>query len=215
MKKLKAVIFDIDGTLANTIPLCVQAFRQALEPQLHRSLSDEEIKAAFGPDEEGTIMKFNAPDVKKATADFMHCYESLHGEICPEPFDGIKDLLTTLKNKGVCLAVSTGKGRDSSRFTLQLFGMLEYFHIVENGSPKGSRKPEAIKQIVETFGVQKDEVVYVGDSPGDVKESRKAGIHVVGAAWATTADKEKLEKEQPDAIFERVEDFAEWLYQRI
>jgi len=215
MEKFKAVIFDIDGTLANTVPLCIQAFRQAMEPQLHRPLSDEEIKAAFGPDEEGTIMSFNPPDVKKATDDFMRFYESLHEEMCPAPFDGIKDLLDTLKSKGVCLAVSTGKGKDASEFSLCLFNIQQYFDMVENGSPKGSRKPEAIQQIMDAFKVHKEEVLYVGDAPGDVKESHKSGVHVVAAAWAETADKAQLEKEQPDAIFETVKDFAEWLYKRI
>src|SRR4051794_37931939 len=168
MEKFKAVIFDIDGTLADTVPLCVEAFRQAVEPQLHRPLSDEEIKAAFGPDEEGTIIKFNPPDVKKATADFMHYYESLHEEMCPKPFDGIKELLDTLKSKGVCLAISTGKGQHTIHISLCLFGIIKYFDKIEKGSPKGSRKPEAIQEIVNEFGVQKDEVLYVGDSPGDV-----------------------------------------------
>jgi phosphoglycolate phosphatase-like HAD superfamily hydrolase len=214
MQKLRAIIFDVDGTLADTIPLCVQAFRQALEPQLHRPMSDEEIKAAFGPDEEGTIQSFNPPDVKKATDDFVHYYESLHEEMCPKTFDGIKDLLSTLKSKGVHLAVATGKGKDCCQISLHRFGIQQYFEIIENGSPKGSRKPDAIREIVDAFGVPKDEVLYIGDSPGDVKESRKAGIHVVAAAWAGTADKEKLAKEQPDEIFDSVKDFAKWLEQR-
>jgi len=215
MQKLQAIIFDIDGTLANTVPLCIQAFRQALEPQLHRPLSDEEIKAAFGPDEEGTIQSFNPPDVKKATDDFMRYYEALHEEMCPKPFDGIKHLLDTLKSKGVRLAIATGKGKDCSQLSLQRFGIFPYFDIIENGSPEGSRKPKAIQQIIEVFDVQKEETLYVGDSPGDIKESRKAGIPVVAAAWAKTADKEKLAKEQPNAIFDTVEDFAKWLYERL
>jgi HAD superfamily hydrolase (TIGR01509 family) len=215
MEKFKAVIFDIDGTLANTVPLCVQAFRLALEPQLHRPLSDEEIKAAFGPDEEGTIMKFNPPDVKKALADFMHYYESLHEEMCPKPFDGIKELLDTLRSKGVCLAISTGKGIETIEFSLTLLGILNYFDKIEKGSPKGSRKPEAIQEIADAFNVRKEEMLYIGDSPGDVKESHEAGIHVAGAAWAESTNKEKLAKEQPDAIFDSVRDFAEWLEERV
>src|SRR3954470_525748 len=148
MEKFKAIIFDIDGTLANTVQLCVQAFRQAMEPQLHRPLSDEEIKAAFGPDEVGTIMSFNPPDVKKAADDFMRYYTSLHKEMCPQPFDGIRDLLNNLKNKGVCLAIATGKGNDTIQCTLHLFEVLQYFEIIESGSPQGSRKPEAIQHIV-------------------------------------------------------------------
>ncbi|TKK66941.1 HAD family hydrolase [Ilyomonas limi] len=215
MQKLKAVIFDIDGTLANTVPLCIQAFRQALEPQLHRPLSDEEIKAAFGPDEEGTIASFNPPDVKNATNNFMRYYEALHEEMCPEPFNGIKDLLRTLKSNGVRLAIATGKGKDCSLLSLQRFDILLYFGIIENGAREGSRKPQAIQQIVNAFGVQKEETLYVGDAPGDIKESRKAGIHVVAAAWAGSADKKKLEEEHPDGIFDSVKDFARWLYEKV
>ncbi len=49
MKKIKAVIFDLDGTLADTLPLCIQAFRQSVEPLIKRSISDDDIIATFGP----------------------------------------------------------------------------------------------------------------------------------------------------------------------
>jgi len=61
MKKIKAVIFDLDGTLANTLPTCIKAFRAAVEPLISRSVSDAEIIATFGPSEEGTIQAL-APD---------------------------------------------------------------------------------------------------------------------------------------------------------
>lgn len=214
MEKLKAIIFDVDGTLANTVPLCVEAFRQALEPQLHRSLSDEEIKAAFGPDEEGTMMAFHPPDLKRAMDDFMHYYMSLHAAMCSQPFDGIKNLLTALKSRGVCLAVATGKAKDTTELSLRRFNIIQYFDRIENGSPEKSRKPEAIQQLVTAFGINKKETLYVGDSPGDVKESHEAGIYVAGAAWAPSTDKEKLKAAKPDVLFDSVEDFAAWLAQR-
>ena len=52
----KGIIFDLDGTIANTLPLCIEAFRKSIEPLANRALSDEEIIATFGPSEEGTIM---------------------------------------------------------------------------------------------------------------------------------------------------------------
>src|SRR5689334_12156100 len=100
MRKIKAVIFDLDGTLANTLPLCIQAFRQSVEPLINRSVSDEDIIATFGPSEEGTIMAL-APDYyDKGVADYLHYYKSLH-HLCPVPFEGIKELLILLRNKGV------------------------------------------------------------------------------------------------------------------
>ncbi len=216
MQKIKAVIFDIDGTLGNTIPLCIQAFRQTVEPLVHHPLSDEEIKAEFGPNEAGTIKEL-APgsDYNKAAIDFLHHYEALHG-MCPEAFDGMVNLLETLKSKNVYLAVATGKGKETGDLSLQRFGIASFFSIVKNGSLDGKQKPADIEQIVESFGaVTKEETIYVGDSASDIQDSRKSGVAAIAAAWAPTADKDELEKEHPDECFSTVEDFARWLYARL
>lgn len=215
MKKIKAVIFDIDGTLGDTLPLCIQAFRQTVEPLVHHPLTDEKIKATFGPNEVGTIKKL-APgsDYNKAAIDFLHHYEALH-HLCSQPFDGIVDLLKTLQNKGVHLAVATGKGKESSDITLQRFGIASFFSIVKNGSLDGKQKPADIEQIIQSFGdVAEDETVYIGDSASDITDSRKVGVVAIAATWATTAEREVLEKEKPDELFDKVEDFADWLNDR-
>lgn len=144
MKKIKAVIFDIDGTVANTIPIIIQAYRQAVEPLVHRPLSDDEIVATFGPLEEGSIRAIAPEDYKKGTADFLRIYKELH-DMCPHPFDGITELLNTLKSKGVKVALSTGKGKESTDISLQRFNLHGFFDIIETGSPEGSRKIEAMK----------------------------------------------------------------------
>ena len=216
MQTIKAVIFDIDGTLANTIPLCIEAFRQAVEPLVHRHLSDDEIVATFGPDEEGSIKALAPDDYKQGTIDFLQCYKALHNDICSVPFDGITDLLSTLKSKGVRLAIATGKGKESSDVSLQRFELTGFFDMIENGSPEGSRKAEAIGNILHSFGdIKKEEVIYVGDSPDDIRDSRKAGIPVVAAAWAETAKKDELNELHPDELFTTVQDFATWLYTKI
>ncbi|HXS57064.1 MAG TPA: HAD hydrolase-like protein, partial [Hanamia sp.] len=71
MKKIKAVIFDLDGTLANTLPLCIRAFRKSIEPLINRSVSDAEIVATFGPSEEGTIMALAPDHYKKGVTDYL------------------------------------------------------------------------------------------------------------------------------------------------
>lgn len=215
MQKIKAVIFDIDGTLANTIPLIIKAYRQAVEPLVHRPLSDDEIVATFGPSEEGSIRAIATNEYKKGTADFLRIYEELH-DMCPRPFDGIAELLNTLKSKGVKVAVSTGKGKESTDISLNCFNLHGFFDIVETGSPKGSRKLEAINLILNSWpSIEKNEVIYVGDSPGDITESHEAGINAVAAAWAETAKPDELKDAQPDEIFYVVEDFAKWVYAKI
>src|ERR1700733_9162652 len=110
LKKIKAVICDLDGTLANTLPLCIRAFRESVQPLINRSITDEEIIATFGPSEEGTI-KALAPDhYEKGVAGYLHFYKTLH-EICPRPFAGIKELLKTLQERSIRIGMVTGKGK--------------------------------------------------------------------------------------------------------
>ena len=211
MQKIKAVIFDLDGTLADTIPLCITCFRQSVEPFVQRPLSDDEIVAALGPDELGTIRKFTTENDSKAFDHFMQLYTSLHNEYA-KLFNGIPQLLTTLKEKGIRLALATGKGKAACDFSLDKLGLSSMFEIIETGSPKGSRKKEAIAQILQSFqSIDKTQTLYLGDSAGDIKESYAAGIRPVAAAWAATAKKDELEKEKPEKLFDTVSSFAKWI----
>ena len=125
-QKIKAVIFDLDGTLANTLPLCISAFRKSIEPLINREVSDEEIIATFGPSEEGTIEAL-APDFyDKGVADYISHYTALQ-DMCPAVFDGMPQILETLKSKGIRTAMVTGKGKPSADISLQRFGITEYF----------------------------------------------------------------------------------------
>lgn len=215
MKTIKAIIFDFDGTLADTIPLCIASFRDSVEPFVQRSLSDAEIIAAFGPDERGTIEKFTDKNVDEATKHFMASYTSHHDDYA-KVFEGVTEMLKHLKTKGIRLALATGKGKEACHFSMEKFSLLPYFEIIQTGSPKGSRKKEAIQQILESFkDIDKTETIYVGDSAGDVKESREVGIRPISVAWATNAKREELEKEKPEQLFDTVSSFTEWLYKNI
>lgn len=215
MNKIKAVIFDLDGTIGDTLPLCIKAFRQSVEPLIGRSVSDAEIIATFGPSEEGTIMALAPDHYDKGVADYLKHYETYH-EMCSLPFAGIEELLQTLKEKGVRIAMVTGKGKHSTAISLKKFGLENYFEFIETGMASGPRKPEGIQLVINYFSdLNKEEIFYIGDAPSDITASRKIGIPVVAAAWAETAEPEKLEELRPDKIFYTITDFAEWLYKRI
>jgi len=215
MRKIKVVIFDLDGTLANTLPLCIQAFRQSVEPLINRSISDAEIIATFGPSEEETIMALASNHYDKGVSDYLHYYERLH-EMCPVPFSGMKDILRTLKNREVRIAMVTGKGKHSTDISLRHFELTHFFEFIETGSPKGARKAEGIQIILDGLtDIKKDEVIYVGDSPSDILASRKVGVPIVAAAWADTAEPEKLQELKPDELFYTIKDFSDWLFDKI
>ncbi len=215
MQHIKAVIFDLDGTVANTLPLCIQAFRLSVEPLINRSLSDAEIVSKFGPSEEGTIMELAPAHYDKGIADYLAFYQSLH-HICPAPFTGMEEILMRLQEKNIRTAMVTGKGKYSTAISLQHFGLTHYFDPIETGSPNGARKAEGIAAVIGSWkDISHSEIIYVGDAVSDIVASRKVGIPVVAAAWAETAETGKLKELQPDELFYTVNDFAAWLFDRI
>jgi len=215
MKKIKAIIFDLDGTLANTLPLCVAAFRSSIEPLAGRSISDEEIIATFGPSEEGTLLALAPNDFDKGVADYLRFYEELHF-MCPTPFEGMKEILVRLQQHNIHISMVTGKGPISAHVSLEKFGLTPFFEQVETGIKNGPSKPEGIQRILNQLtGIAHDEVIYVGDAPTDVDACRKVGIPIIAAAWAETAEPEKLIALNPDQLFYTVEDFKHWLFQNI
>lgn len=211
IKTICTVIFDLDGTLANTLPLCIKAFRASVEPLANRAVPDEEIIATFGPSEEGTIMKLAPDHYEQGVTDYLMHYRAFH-DMCPTAFEGIRGLLDMLTRRGVALAMVTGKGPASTEISLEQFGLTEYFQVIETGSPSGPVKALGIRKVLDTLGIKdKQQVIYVGDAPSDITASREVGIPVIGAAWAETTDAKVLEALNPDALFYSIGDFSEWL----
>lgn len=211
---LRAVLFDLDGTLANTLPLCIEAFRLALEPTTGRSLSEAEIIATFGPSEEGTIQALAPDHYQESLAAYLRHYERLHAQY-PAPFEGIAALLQALRDRGIRLGLVTGKGAESTRLSLRQLGLEAAFDVLETGSPVGPRKVEALRAILSSWELFPQEAVYIGDAPSDITASRAVGVPVVAAAWAATADATALGAGQPDAVVGSVDVLRAWLWPRL
>lgn len=208
--KFKAVIFDLDGTIADTLPLCIAAFKKSIEPLLGKQVSDEEIIATFGPSEEGTIRQLIPRHEEAGVKSYLAHYEQLH-YTCPEPFQGIKELLRTLKNKGIQLAMVTGKGEHSTKISLEQFALTQYFEVLETGSPEGPNKVNGIRAILMRLKADPADCLYVGDAPSDILYCHEVGIPIAAAAWASTTDVTKLLPLKPYKLFESVNDFKDWI----
>lgn len=212
--KLHGVIFDLDGTLADTLPLAITAFRRAIEPLTGRTLTDAEIIATFGPSEEGMIRALAPAHYDAALADYLRHYEALH-DMVSEPFPDMRELLADLTARGVRVGLVTGKGAESAWLSLRRLGLEDVFEAVETGDPTGPRKAEGIRRILAGWGMPPAEAVYVGDAPSDVAAAREAGVAVVGAAWAETTDRDLLVAEKPDALLVTVGELKDWLISRV
>jgi phosphoglycolate phosphatase/pyrophosphatase PpaX len=207
---IQCIIFDLDGTLGNTLPLCIAAFKKSIEPLAGRTLSDREIIDTFGPSEEGTVRALIPDHYEQGVEDYLTSYRDLHA-MCEAPFEGIIEVLELAKNRNVRLAMVTGKGERSTVITLEMYGIRSYFDIIETGSPMGPRKVQGITNVLEQLRIAPKESLYVGDSPSDIVSAREANVPAIAAAWADTADKEQLRAMQPDELFSTVEEFKRYI----
>ncbi len=208
--RLKAVLFDLDGTLGDTIPVCWAAFRAALEEHQGRRYSDAEITAMFGPSEEGVFQRLVPDRWQACLQSFLAAYEREHDR-CPVPFPGIEGVLRSLRSRGVRLGIVTGKGPGSAEISLRRFGLGGYFDAVETGSPEGGVKAALIRRLLRRWSLAPQEAAYIGDHPSDVRAASEVGVLPLAAAWATTADPEALHASGPACLFRTVEELSAWI----
>ena len=207
---LRAVMFDLDGTLADTLPVCFAAFRELFEAQLGGEWPDARVLALFGPSEEGIIARELPQRVDESYRDYLSAYERLH-TACPGLFQGIEAALERLAELQVPIAIVTAKGPGSAQISTRLLGLERHFTIVESGSPAGNEKPRSIRRVLGRWELPPEQVAYVGDSVHDVRAARAVGLLPLAAAWASTARPDALRAEQPHATFDEVAEFQAWI----
>jgi pyrophosphatase PpaX len=203
------MIFDLDGTLADTLPVCTHAFQEIFLKYTGRQYRDEEINAMFGPTEEGMIERVIPQQTQPAIADYLRAYEKYHLS-CQAPFPGILETLDELRRRGVSLAVATGKGRASALISMRYLGLNGMIPILVTGSPQGAVKPALIQEILLRWGFSPDQTAYVGDTPSDMQAARLSGVIPIGAAWALSATVEKGDRDALE-VFQSVDEFKRWI----
>jgi pyrophosphatase PpaX len=212
MKKYSCVVFDIDGTLTQTNDLIFSSFNFVAQKYLGKTFTSEEITGFFGPPEEVAILNLVGNEKNEAAFnDLLNFYESNHSSMA-KLYPLIGDLLIYLKQKGIILAVFTGKGKKSATITLKELKIEKYFELVVTGSDVLKHKPssEGLKKIIDHFGLNKNKVLMVGDSVSDVLAAHEIGISMATVLWDSYA-REKVEKMVVDYSFERVPDFFNFL----
>ncbi|MFS0837186.1 HAD family hydrolase [Paenibacillus sp. 1P03SA] len=212
---IQAVLFDFDGTLADTLPLSFDAFRAVFETYENETLSDEQITAKFGPTEDDIIRR-NVSDTSKAEAaiaDYYAFYENHFHERVSMPGD-IVHMLEDLSGQGVRMVIITGKSRRSLDVSLNKLGIERYFCFTVSGDEVERPKPdpEGIFAALKKLGISKEDAIFVGDSSADIKAGKSAGLTTIGAHWFETVQTARFSPE-PDDVLRNVQELAELVKQ--
>lgn len=212
--ELKGFFFDFDGTLADTLPLCIKVYRLTMQHFTGRIYTDTEITANFGLTEAGIFQRL-LPERWQEGLDYYHTvYEQLHTE-CAEPFPGIATALQHLQDRGIRLAVVTGKGLHTAKFSLHYLQLERYFDRVEAGREDAVDKATAMRRIMKDWHLRPTEIAYIGDAASDIEQSIQAGVYPLAAEWSATATIKDLAHAHPAASFLSIESFIHWIDQNV
>lgn len=203
---LRAVIFDVDGTLVDTWDLYLETYRRTLADFSGRLLSVEDV-IALRPASEVRLFRAQVPDAHEAAhARFLEHYDALHTTHVEGPYSGVAGMLDALRAAGLKLGVVTGKSRGAWRITASAIGLGEFDAVFADEDVRdGKPHPEGIVAALAALGVRPEEAVYVGDSPSDLAAARAAGVAFAGVLWPKSAGEtgawRRLVREQGGAVF--------------
>jgi pyrophosphatase PpaX len=208
---IKAVIFDFDGTLADTLPVCFLAFEGVFKKFDNREVTTDEIIAMFGPSETGIIrenLKNNNYD--EAIDLYYEIYRDQHNIV--EDSEEINTLLKQLRTNGYKLGIVTGKARRSLDISLDCLGLNTFFDVIVTGDDVEYPKPnpEGIFKALENLNVSHKEAVFLGDSEADIIAGKEAGVLTIGVQWLPNIQTSEF-KTQPDEIHSSVNGFLRFL----
>lgn len=205
MTKIKAVIFDLDGTLVNAYKAVERSMNYALAKSGFPTVSAYTIKRSVGWGDrqliEGFVGKENAPRVLEIYR--KHHKGSLKDGVTFLP--GAKRLLETLGKRGYILAIATNRPERFTRIILKVLQIEKCFDYVLCGDKIKRPKPypDMLKLILKKYGLIVHEALYVGDMTIDVKTGNRARVRTV-AVLTGSSTREEIEALKPFEIIPRI-----------
>ena len=199
--KYKLVIFDLDGTLLDTIDDLSTAVNHAMQLKGFPLHTRDEYMRMVGHGAHNLIRQalpdgHKDDDMVEAAYNDFRAYYTAHIDVHTKPFPGIQDLMTTLHHEGVLLAVASNKFQEGTEHLIK-----EFFPDIPFVAIMGSRpgfpykpNPEIVEEVLNKAGIKKKEAVMVGDSDTDMETAANGGIEGIAVNWGYRNMKDLADK---------------------
>lgn len=214
-KTYKAVVFDWDGTLMDSTGHIVKSIKLACADMGMPQPSDEQASWVIGMSLQAALYKL-VPDLRADNVDafiarYRHHFMYLQHEI--NLFQGQLQLLHDLNQKGIVLAVATGKSRRGLDLFLDRLSLRNMFQSTKTvDEARGKPDPDMLEQIIYELDLNPVNVLMVGDTSHDVLMAQNAGIDSLAVAYGAHS-KDDLIASQPSMILDTVPQMQSWLLQ--
>jgi pyrophosphatase PpaX len=200
--RFDAVLFDLDGTLLDSIELILASYHHTIAHHGLPPQTDASILAGLGTPLDAQLRRWTTDvDAIPAMIETYREHNFAVHDAMVRPYPGVTEIVHELRGAGAKLAVVTSKRRDGTRRGLASLGLEDAFDLlvcaddVERAKPH----PEPVWRALEGLGVAAEHAVFVGDSTHDMESGRAAGVHTVGVLWGPFR-REELVPLEPRAI---------------
>jgi len=217
---LKAVLFDMDGTLVNSLDAFLHCENKISLKYAGKRLSLEEVFSGFGPAASDIVRNITAglPAAlqNRAVSDFYDCWKrSAVSKVFV--FPGVIDLLQRIRASGKRVALVTGVERIMMEYTLRPFDLSKFFDTLVSldDVKKGKPDPQGIFLALKRLGITPEESIYIGDSPTDILAGKHAGVMTGAAMWVTPQTRKDPTSEHPDHTFRSIKQLTDFLFSNI
>jgi phosphoglycolate phosphatase len=184
----KLLIFDLDGTLIDSLDDLTDATNHMLAGFDRSALTPQEVRLLVGQGARNLVMRAmpgaTDDDIERGLAAFI-AYNEAHIADRTLPYPGVVETLARLRDGGSPMAIVSNKNVALCRKILAILGIEGYFMAVLGADSLPSRKPspEPVLKLVHDFGLAPVDAVMVGDSINDIAAGRGAGVVTVGCTW--------------------------------
>lgn len=210
MKKL--CIFDLDGTLLNTLDSIAYYVNDTMKHFGLPVIETEKIRTFVGNGAKNLIsrsLRYNGSelDAEKVLSVYIEKYNS-DALYLVKPYDGIRELLSKLHENGVTLAVLSNKPHSSTSIMIdEIFGK-DLFSVVRGPYNNEKVKPDPAVANEIAKGFEKENCFFIGDSDVDIETGKNALMHTVGVTWGFR-DRDVLQNAGAEKIVSKAADIAD------
>jgi pyrophosphatase PpaX len=196
----RTALFDLDGTLIDSIDLIVASHRHATETVLGERLPDEVLRSGIGRPLRTQMERFDAAHADELY-DAYRAFNHAHHDAYVRPCDGMLELLRALRLGGVATGCVTSKSIDTVRRAFALMPLEPLLDVVVTADMCLRHKPdpEPLRLALELLGRDPAGACYVGDAVADLQAARAAGVAAIAVSWGAHGSAE-LQDEAPAAL---------------
>lgn len=207
----KAVVFDLDGTVVDSVELIVVSFQHAIREVLGREVPREEAVAFVGRPLREQMLMFSPAHADRLVEVYREFNHREHDRML-RLYDGMLHLLERLKAAEVKVGLVTSKSRFTTQMAFDLTGIESYFDasVCADESTGNKPSPDPILTCLAQVGVDAADAAYVGDSPADIQAAHAAGTFAIAVSWGVF-EVPALVAEKPGLLVHTIPELAEAL----